>query len=579
MKRNLLGLVAIGFVAVLVTSCGSKAPKEARYIPKTASAVFVLDPGSMKDKLQKGGISVDTLLGRIFKNDSADKADRNQLEAFRNNAGINWDNRFYFFFNPGTKLAELGGMSINMLANLSDAGKFEAWLKNDKEAKKHEVKKEKEYSYITPEPGTLISWTDKNILLTVYNAPAVKPYFDTITMNYVVPEKTFNKDSAVKAEVAGYYTQKEDASLASVKAFSEMFKDKADGYFFSSTSSIVPALKMMPLQLPKLEELLKDNYSTATLTFENGKIVVHSASHTNNMITSLLKQYPGKAADLSLIEHYPSQHVNGFMVMAFNPEIFGGLFKQLEAESLINNLIAQTGFTLDNFYHSFKGDMAIVVSDLGTSAPEPQQRRDEKALVPKKSIGKMLLNITVGNKTDFFKIMDKTVELGYLKKEGNAYKAGDLLASLGFYVYGDEKNFILSSDSVLYAQYMAKTSKAALNADVISQAKGKTTVMYFDIANTIGAYSDETAGTGFNSAMQKTKATFKDLIILSDNFNGKSVNSTMEVRMQDSKQNSLVTLTSLLTDIAVDMRVAARREKEVEDKMFPGGVPAIIRTN
>jgi D-alanyl-D-alanine dipeptidase len=49
--------------------------------------------------------------------------------------------------------------------------------------------------------------------------------------------------------------------------------------------------------------------------------------------------------------------------------------------------------------------------------------------------------------------------------------------------------------------------------------------------------------------------------------------------MQNEKQNSLVTLTSLFTDIAVDMRVAAKKNKDTEEKLFPGGVPAIIRTN
>jgi hypothetical protein len=45
----------------------------------------------------------------------------------------------------------------------------------------------------------------------------------------------------------------------------------------------------------------------------------------------------------------------------------------------------------------------------------------------------------------------------------------------------------------------------------------------------------------------------------------------------DEKQNSLATLTGLFTDIAVDMRMAAKKENE--QSMFPSGVPAIIRTN
>jgi hypothetical protein len=79
--------------------------------------------------------------------------------------------------------------------------------------------------------------------------------------------------------------------------------------------------------------------------------------------------------------------------------------------------------------------------------------------------------------------------------------------------------------------------------------------------------------------MKTAKETFKDIIGSSDNFDGKSVKGVFEIRMQNEKQNSLVTLTSLLTDIAVDMRVASKKQKELEEKMFPGGIPAIIRTN
>jgi hypothetical protein len=80
--------------------------------------------------------------------------------------------------------------------------------------------------------------------------------------------------------------------------------------------------------------------------------------------------------------------------------------------------------------------------------------------------------------------------------------------------------------------------------------------------------------------MITARETFKDIIGSSDQFDGKSVKGNFEVRMQNEKQNSLVTLTRLFTDIAVDMRVQAKRETDAQDsRLFPGGVPAIIRTN
>ena len=175
--------------------------------------------------------------------------------------------------------------------------------------------------------------------------------------------------------------------------------------------------------------------------------------------------------------------------------------------------------------------------------------------------------------------MDKATELGYFKKEGNTYKSGSLMSMLGMFMMADDQNLVIASDSLTYTQYMSNKSKAVISEDVLDRFKGKSTAFYFDIANTIGGFMGSNNGNNYDNSMKTARATFKDIIGSSDNFNGKSVNGIFEVRMQNEKQNSLVTLTSLLTDIAVDMRVAAKKQKEMEEKMFPGGIPAIIRTN
>ncbi len=238
-----------------------------------------------------------------------------------------------------------------------------------------------------------------------------------------------------------------------------MFKDKADGYVFSSSNTSLGALSMFPLSLPKLEELLKDNYTTATLSFEAGKIVAKSATYTNPVVSNILKQYAGPTVNLSMIERYPSDKINGLMMASFNPEIFGGFLKQLEVEGLINGRLEQAGISLDDLYKSLKGDIAVVVSDLALSQPEPQQKNDEADMVKKKPFGKMIFNAPVGDKASFTKLMDKVADLGYIRKEGNTYKSGDLMRIFGIYMLADDKNLVIASDSLTYAQYMANNSR------------------------------------------------------------------------------------------------------------------------
>jgi hypothetical protein len=92
----------------------------------------------------------------------------------------------------------------------------------------------------------------------------------------------------------------------------------------SSTNRYLSVLGSMPLQLPKLEELVKDNYIASTLSFEDGKIVATATTYTNPFVSSILKRYAGPTVNLSLIENYPSENINMIMMASFNPEILEG---------------------------------------------------------------------------------------------------------------------------------------------------------------------------------------------------------------------------------------------------------------
>ncbi len=563
-------------IAVTIVSCKNKTPKEAKYIPKEANFVLSLDPQQMQDKLQKGGISIDTLIKRVFKNDSLDTKDKARLNELRENAGIDWNGRLFVFMVQKTNGDNSLSNSVSVMGSLKEPAKLEAYLKTQQEMKGKEIKKEKEYSYLVFGAGSMLAWNDQQVIVTMYTH-VQKPVYDTAEMTFKRPNPA-NTEAEMKVQVGKYFTQKPTESLADVDIFTDMFKEKADGYVFTSANSSLAGLSMLPLQIPKLEELLKDNYVTATLSFDDGKIVAKSTSYTNQLLGSVLKQYAGPTVNLSMIENYPSQNINGIVLAAFNPEIFGGILKQLEVEGLVNSFMEKTGFTSQDLYKSLKGDIAVVVSDVNMANLEPDSKTDETSMRKKKPFGKMILTAPVGDKVAFAKVMDKGVEHGILKKEGSTYKAGGLFSFMGLYIIADEKNLTIASDSLTYVQYISKTTKSTINKEALDKFRGKSTVLYFDIAGTLNGFTRDSSGA-YSHSLNNAKSTFKDMIATSDNFDGKNIKAQLEIRLQNEKQNSLVTLTSLLTDIAVDMRVQAKREREMEEKLFPGGVPAIIRTN
>jgi hypothetical protein len=563
-------------LACLLTACSNHAPKEAKYIPKDVSAVLVVDPKNLHDKLEKSGINMDTLINRLFQRNAVDTADRAKFYEIKDAAGINWNENIFFFAMQNAEPKQSESNVLNLIAGISDASKFEAFLKKQPYFLNKAVQKEKNYSYIIMNSESMIAWNESNVIGSTYQSK-VKPVYDTIAMKFIVPEKA-NLEKEMKAEVNKYFTQKESESLASVDAFGKMFQTKSDGYAFSSTNRYLSILGSMPLQLPKLEELVKDNYIASTLSFEDGKIVATATTYTNPFVSSILKKYAGPTVNLSLIENYPSENINMIMMASFNPEIFGGILKQLEVEGLVNNFMEKTGFSSQDLYKTLKGDIAVVVSDLQMPSKDLKVKNDSTLTVERKPLGKMIFNAPVGNPIAFAKIMDKAVELGYFTKNGTVYSAGNLMRFMGMYLHADDKNLIIASDSITYAQYVSNKTKAVISNEALNMFKGKSAIAYFDIANTIKGFLSNQNGD-YKNSLVTAKETFKDMIVSSENFDGNTLQGKFEIRLNNEKQNSLATLTSLFTDIAVDMRMAAKKEAESEEKMFPTGMPAIIRTN
>ena len=566
----------LGFILIisLLTSCNNPSPNEAKYIPKDASAVLVIDPKNLHDKLEKSGINMDTLINRLFQRNAVDTADRKHFYEIKDDAGINWESKIFFFGLQSTD--QTNASVINLMAGISDATKFESFLKKQSFFVNKSVQKEKGFSYILINNESMISWNESIAIGSSYQNK-IKPIYDTVAMKFIVPEKA-NNEKEMKAEVYKYFNQKESESLSSVDAFGKLFQSKSDGYAFSSTNRYLSILGSMPLQLPKLEELVKDNYIASTLSFEDGKIVATATTYTNPFLSSILKRYAGPTVNLSLIENYPSENINMIMMASFNPEIFGGVLKQLEVEGLVNNFIEKTGFTSQELYKTLKGDIAVVVSDLQMPSKDLKVKNDSTLTFERKPLGKMIFNAPIGDPVAFAKIMNKAVELGYFSKNGSIYSAGKLMSFMGMYMRADDKNLIIASDSLTYVQYISNKNKAVISNDALNMLKGKSAIAYIDITNTIKGFLNNQNGD-YKNSLVTAKETFKDLIISSDNFDGNSLKGKFEIRLNNEKQNSLVTLTSLFTDIAVDMRMASKKVSENEEKIFPTGIPGIIRTN
>jgi len=565
MYKPLVKLLLITTVVITLASCGSKTPKETKYIPKDATAVVVVNPKSLEDKMKTGNLSLDSFVNKFNeKEDTANQAKAKKLWDDFKASGVSLDDNLFLFVVQKGNMQKGQSTAVSVLATIKDEAKFEAYVKKQQEQlKDNGIQKESNFSYLVSSYNSSVAWNKEVVIVTMYNKDS-KMSFDSLG-NYQTPDETVTKKEQ-KAEVARYFSLKADETVGSIALFNDLFKEKADGYLFTTSSGTLAALSAMPLNLPKLQELLKDNYSTATFNFEDGKIVAKSVMHTNPMLSSLLKKYAGPTVNIAALEKFPSQNINGAMLVSFNPELFNGLLKELEVGGIVDGFLSGQGLTSADIFKALKGEINVIVSDFTIASKEVSYPGyDGKPFTSTQTLptAKLIFSASIGNKIAFDKIMEKAVQTGFVEKTSTGYRSGAAMAATNLFLMADDKNLIIASDSATYAAYTSGTGKATIDADVLSKLKGKSTATFVDIASLLtGAIAGVKDETGIK-VMTATKNTFKNAIVTSDNFSGSSLSSYFEVNMSNTKQNSLVSTLNLISEIYAIIKADENKRKEM----------------
>ena len=565
MYKPLVKLLLITTVVITLASCGSKTPKETKYIPKDATAVVVVNPKSLEDKMKTGNLSLDSFVNKFNeKEDTANQAKAKKLWDDFKASGVSLDDNLFLFVVQKGNMQKGQSTAVSVLATIKDEAKFEAYVKKQQEQlKDNGIQKESNFSYLVSSYNSSVAWNKEVVIVTMYNKDS-KMSFDSLG-NYQTPDETVTKKEQ-KAEVARYFSLKADETVGSIALFNDLFKEKADGYAFTTSSGTLAALSAIPLNLPKLQELLKDNYSTATFNFEDGKIVAKSVMHTNPMLSSLLKKYAGPTVNIAALEKFPSQNINGAMLVSFNPELFNGLLKELEVGGIVDGFLSGQGLTSADIFKALKGEINVIVSDFTIASKEVSYPGyDGKPFTSTQTLptAKLIFSASIGNKIAFDKIMEKAVQTGFVEKTSTGYRSGAAMAATNLFLMADDKNLIIASDSATYAAYTSGTGKATIDADVLSKLKGKSTATFVDIASLLtGAIAGVKDETGIK-VMTATKNTFKNAIVTSDNFAGSSLSSYFEVNMSNTKQNSLVSTLNLISEIYAIIKADENKRKEM----------------
>lgn len=525
MKNFFQSACLLAFALLAITSCKKAVPDQTKYIPKDAGFVFDLNWKSLSDKASKGNINWDSL----YRSAASESGDDTSMAKFKKEfsdfvrSGIDTTTNIFFFIRSGGSIMSGQTTTGGVVAALKDATAFENYIKKRDNAP--EIKKGSNFSYTTIKDNLLVGWNDDVVILTGSETSRFR--FDS---SGSMSEPGANTGSADQT-LATLFTQKEEESIASIPEFRDLMNEKADMLFWSNSGSMLNAIPM--LGFTKLADLFKDSYGAGTINFENGKAVADFKSYSGKDLADILKKYNGHEVDMSFVNRYPYP-VSGFAAFSFNPQIFNEIIKYAGLESTVTQFLQKEGFTLDDILKAFKGDFTIVFSDIATADKEYDQ--DGMKFHTSRPTAKLVFNATIGDKAAYDKIAAKLAEQGLMEMKNGQYVPAHMGDELAWNM--DGKNLTVATDNELLQQYLTGKGNAAVPANVANNAKGKSVVFYVDINKILQSFNTTSPGKSIEAA----KATFKNMVATSSNFNGKYVESDFELNTINNNENSLVSL-------------------------------------
>jgi hypothetical protein len=532
MKKYLQFLILGSITALVLSSCHKGLPKQTKYIPKDASFVLGIDPKSLAGKLSGSNIAMDSLFKTFGDTGFGAHLGIKNREDIKN-SGIDWQGEFFVFINSYGSVMNGRTTSMGVVAAMKSTSDFEAFLKKDHPS--IDIKKTDTYSYAVLQDGFVAGWNSDVIVLS-------NVFKTNHTDDNTSPQP--GRPIASQKQLDALFTQKEDASVASIDKFRDLVTQSADMLFWSNSSNTIASIPF--LGMTKAADLLTDSYGAGTINFENGKVKMVTKAYPGKDLSDILSKYAGPTVDMSMVNRYPAP-VNGYALFSFNPQIIGAVIKFIGVDGMANQFLQQAGFSLDDILNVFKGDFGIVFSDLG-SAKKPNEFSPGDSV--KTYGGKIILNATIADKKSYDKIASVLAAKGMMAQQNGQYVFPQMN---GYTMNIDDKNLIIASDPELLREYKEGASgKAGVPNDIAGRSKGSAVAFYIDIASllkTVPAESPE-ATTMLNEAQQ----TFKNIIATSGNFNGKTVDGVFELNTVNDNENSLVLIIKYASVMAKEMQ-------------------------
>ena len=146
-----------------------------------------------------------------------------------------------------------------------------------------------------------------------------------------------DKSVTLSAVCKNLFSLKSDSSLAENEKFSNLLKETGDIHTWVNSEEIMKSSSALGmLGMLKLDVFFKDNISTYTVNFDNGKIDINHKGYAGKEFTDFLQKYSGESINTDMIKAIPSQNLFGVLAINFKPEGIKELIKLTGMDGMLN---------------------------------------------------------------------------------------------------------------------------------------------------------------------------------------------------------------------------------------------------
>jgi hypothetical protein len=433
--------------------------------------------------------------------------------------GIDFEDGLVFFVsqNAGTDYFAAEG-------KIKSEKDFEQFNKNTDPSQA--AKKEGDLNVLVLKNNHVVVWNDDHFVYLMSMKGTPTEMLQQRDSTHMQQNEPVDKSAELSAIGKNLFDLKSDSSLAKNDHFGSLMNESGDVHIWQNTEAIIKSSSSLGmLGMLKLDAFTKDNVSTYTINFDNGKIDVDQKTYASKELTDIVKKYTGSSINGDMIKNIPSQDVDGLLAFNFKPEGIVELIKLTGADGMINTYAQQMGFTLDDFSKATNGDYLLAFTDF--KFKDSLRRPDFN----------YLFSAGIADKASLQKILDAV-------KKTTSQMGKDSVAN---YVMND-KTIAFASNNSFATQYLNGNNN---KFDFTDKFSGHPVGFYLDIHKILSQFSTLSSDSDHKAMLDQSLNTWNNIISYGGDFNDNAFKFHSEINLINKDSNSLKQLNHYLDQLSL----------------------------